>query len=1363
MKKSKQLLSAILAAAFVIGSMPCQVSAASSEIDRKLHDNDFTLYTVNCGTPDASVVPTGYRIGVCQSNVDQRYGKDATTGLNWGYVENENSKLATKGDANATDIQSSLCDMVFDDTTKYDADKSAVEYDFDLPKDMTAKTIKVTLGVKVPAWWGDNKKNFTRNEDIYVNDTKVGSNIPYTQNTLVEKTYDITLTSETQLKVKMKATNRTINGQQDPLLGYILIKTPEQYTVLDCQNKKASYAAAMKGKEYSIASKSDYDKAAAAVDALTDASSAENINLAYQNLVKAYGNLKEAKGPYTSFMGTDCDGAGRQMQDTNGNDIQAHGGQIFNLNGTYYWYGEDKSSGLAPTGVHMYSSKDLYNWTDGGVALKTLNSMDDFNQEPYKTLYSGYTDSQKKEVFRALDKNTAVVERPKVIYNAKSKQYVMWFHADGPLNDGDGPHSYGKAMAGVAVSDKPDGPFKFLSESRLHTSNNYTGDAGHKGMSRDMNLYLDDKDSNGDGVPDAYILYTSIGLDGSDNGAIYISRLNADYTALDKPQGDAVEGKDFTIAYNAKREGEAIFKYQSKYYLVTSACNGWAPTNSKYAVSDSPLGPWTDVGSPFVDDGSATSYETQSTCFITVDANKGKFIYLGDRWNYKDVSHIGDSRYVFLPVDFGANNSMILHDVKNWSLDRLGQNPGFTIPSVNTIPKATFDLTKYMNALPKTLSVKMATEPQAKNVQVTWSNDANAKSNPYAISTNIIGKLVGIDEPVEFTAAITNPKAVYFFDCGRDIQGTSSDYFDKMKNCPAIKNKTADQKYSKESLWGRTSVTNEEDAKQYDVGYAPSAGPDVWSTGLWATGGKTIDYAVTLDAGNYTACAGFQEWWNANRNLKFAVFDESGKELSSTPVAITGKTTNDIHAVSFTLDKATKVKLSISKTDNGSDAVLSWYEILQNDLPVVPVDDPTSTAPTTPSSGNPSNEDKTKVVVNDSKDRASVTTKPSSVTENDNKAEVKVDIPAVDKQLDSSKNSTIDVKLPTDAMVEEAGKKKTVETVVSIPSSVTGSSRLTVNVTVDKVVFASAKKNNSDIKIIVKDADTQQILVSWNFDGKELAASGTAAVDVNLTVKLQKSFEVKNVEKQAPKENGVVITFSHNGILPSAAKVTIPVQNESYKPGQVLYLYYQEPASDKLIYQNQTCTVENGGTVEVQITHCSNYVLLPHKLAETFKSDTNSDFAVDCAYTFKITSFNDKLPNFVIGTSGVFKTELVNHKGSDYFYKITAIGMSGQKAGIYVNGERLLVATVKNSATSVICDTTRAFMVKQNGSYTFKLTAKKQPTFICGSGNVFKVFFVKKTGNQYFYKVMAVGKPGQKAGFYINRDKKPVVTVTISK
>jgi hypothetical protein len=87
---------------------------------------------------------------------------------------------------------------------------------------------------------------------------------------------------------------------------------------------------------------------------------------------------------------------------TNGSMIAAHGGGIIKVGSTYYWIGEDDSSGGGFQGINCYSSTDLTTWAFVNDVLPPQSSGD---------LVS-----------------TNLVERPKVLYNSSTGKYVMWMH-----------------------------------------------------------------------------------------------------------------------------------------------------------------------------------------------------------------------------------------------------------------------------------------------------------------------------------------------------------------------------------------------------------------------------------------------------------------------------------------------------------------------------------------------------------------------------------------------------------------------------------------------------------------------------------------------------------------------------------------------------------------------------------------------------------------------------------------------------------------------------------------------------------------------------------------------------------------------
>ncbi len=307
---------------------------------------------------------------------------------------------------------------------------------------------------------------------------------------------------------------------------------------------------------------------------------------------------------------------GEKWLDTDGKPIQAHGGGILYHEGVFYWYGEDKTLGYNnKVGASCYSSRDLYQWNHEGTALPA---------------------SAVPEQFR----DRGVLERPKVLYNAKTRKFVLWAHLD--------VNGYSQSVAGVAVSDSPTGPFVFVSAAHPIGDSTY----------RDMNLFLDD-----DGQ--AYTLYSA-----EDNATIYIVRLNEDFTG---PETPPVEGKTWSRAIVRQwREAPAPFKHRGRYYLITSGTSGWDPNAAKIATADHILGPWTLGDNPCVGPDANTTFRSQSTFVLPITGrNPGGFIYMGDRW---EPNNLADSRYIWLAFEIkpDAAFEMVWRDA--WDLSVFGNS-----------------------------------------------------------------------------------------------------------------------------------------------------------------------------------------------------------------------------------------------------------------------------------------------------------------------------------------------------------------------------------------------------------------------------------------------------------------------------------------------------------------------------------------------------------------------------------------------------------------------------------------------------------------------------------------------------------------
>jgi len=348
---------------------------------------------------------------------------------------------------------------------------------------------------------------------------------------------------------------------------------------------------------------------------------------------------------------------GQVWPDNSGRHINAHGGGIIFYNGTYYWFGEyrlprnekDKSR----YGVSCYSSKDLLNWKNEGLALRVI------------------TDSA------SLLNPGCVIERPKVIFNKKTGKFVMWFHHE---LKGKG---YSAALTGVAASDNVTGPYKYLRSLRPNAGawpqnfpdeykNPLTDEKSLKSgsdewkravveglfvrrdfeggqMARDMTLFVDN-----DGK--AYHIHSS-----EENMTLHFSELTDDYLDF--------TGKYYRVLPGESNEAPAVFFSKGKYFMFTSGTTGWKPNAARLAVAKKISGEWKSAGNPCrgTDDENKITFGSQSTQILPVEGKKNVFIYMGDRWI---EDNLAESRHIWLPVEWEKGNPVIRW-YPNWSLSKI--------------------------------------------------------------------------------------------------------------------------------------------------------------------------------------------------------------------------------------------------------------------------------------------------------------------------------------------------------------------------------------------------------------------------------------------------------------------------------------------------------------------------------------------------------------------------------------------------------------------------------------------------------------------------------------------------------------------
>ncbi|KAI1341406.1 galactan 1,3-beta-galactosidase [Xylariaceae sp. FL0016] len=276
-----------------------------------------------------------------------------------------------------------------------------------------------------------------------------------------------------------------------------------------------------------------------------------------------------------------------------GAHVQAHGAGVVEVDGTYYLIGEDKTDGSAFQNINCYSSTDLVQWTYVGALLSQTSSSGDLGPN-------------------------RVVERPKVIYNDDTAQYVMYMHID--------DSSYGEAEVGVATGDTVCGTYE------------YQGSFQPLGFqSRDLGLFKDDDGS-------AYLL-----TEDRENG-LRIDALSDDYLNV----------TEATYLWSDSIEAPALVKLDGTYYMFGSHLTGWDPNDNVYSTATSLAGPWSNW-TTFATVGSNT-YSSQTNFVLPFGSSA---IYLGDRWVSDNLMR---STYVWLPLEFDGT-SVSMSNYVNWVPD----------------------------------------------------------------------------------------------------------------------------------------------------------------------------------------------------------------------------------------------------------------------------------------------------------------------------------------------------------------------------------------------------------------------------------------------------------------------------------------------------------------------------------------------------------------------------------------------------------------------------------------------------------------------------------------------------------------------
>ena len=274
---------------------------------------------------------------------------------------------------------------------------------------------------------------------------------------------------------------------------------------------------------------------------------------------------------------------GQVWLDTKGERIQAHGGSVMFWDGWYYWYGENKEftdlgEKLWHWGVRCYRSQDLYNLEDLGVIVPPCPD------DPSSPLHP-----------------TSKMDRPHIIYNAKTKKFVCWLKIM--------ERDFSQTET-ILTADAITGPYTMVKKGFKPL--------GMSGGDFDLVVAEDGK---------AYYYFEH------PHSEMICAELTEDYTDVTGVYSMHFPGQQPPYA----REAPAHFVRNGKHYLFTSGTTSKFPNPSEVAVADSWHGPFRVLGDPHGEDESRTSYHSQISSVLKVEGKKDLYIACADRWRPQDM------------------------------------------------------------------------------------------------------------------------------------------------------------------------------------------------------------------------------------------------------------------------------------------------------------------------------------------------------------------------------------------------------------------------------------------------------------------------------------------------------------------------------------------------------------------------------------------------------------------------------------------------------------------------------------------------------------------------------------------------------
>jgi len=154
------------------------------------------------------------------------------------------------------------------------------------------------------------------------------------------------------------------------------------------------------------------------------------------------------------------------------------------------------------------------------------------------------------------------------------------------------------------------------------------------------------------------------------------------------------------------------------------------------------------------------------------------------------------------------------------------------------------------------------------------------------------------------------------------------------------------------------------------------------------------------------------------------------------------------------------------------------------------------------------------------------------------------------------------------------------------------------------------------------------------------------------------------------------------------------------------------------------------------------------------------DFGSRNTYCYMVWTSSNTIPKVSSSNPNVVSVQFEKQAANGgYLFRINRLAQGTAEITTIVGSER--ISFTAKAGISVKSDTSMPFALKKGATYTFRMTvlsaSTAAPQFSVGNGSVFQTQYLKKSGNDYFFKIQAIGNSGSETAVYTKMPSESVV------